>query len=36
MGINSSRADSAGPEWLHSILFMPVGLQVGTCASPLL
>lgn len=36
MGINSSRADSAGPEWLHGILFMSLVSQVGTCAKAVL
>lgn len=31
MGINSSAAESAGPEWLPGILFMSLGSQVGTC-----
>lgn len=36
MPINSSRADSGGPEWLHSLPFMSLGSQVGTCAKSVL
>lgn len=36
MGMNSSRADSAGPEWLHGSLFMSLGSQVRTCARSVL
>lgn len=36
MPINSSRADPAGPEWLHSLLFMSLESQVGARAKSVL